>query len=248
MKVIVVGAGIGGLTTALFLHQRGIADGIHSAGRKHFYPDEGPPRWNGVMMWRGAVEWPMWLDGRTMAIGGGMGAKFVLYPIAHPSSGKQLTNWVVNIKVADGAKTPPPKESWSRAAHRTDYLPYARRFTVPGFDVEGLVTATPQAFEYPMCDRDPLPRWTFGRVTLLGDAAHPEVVRLNRVGGPERIIDEVEKRAPAGFDNVDEVLSRDERQAIVGGYAGKAGFSTPEKPRPRQGLKSNVRQNERPMN
>jgi 2-polyprenyl-6-methoxyphenol hydroxylase-like FAD-dependent oxidoreductase len=250
------------------------ADGIHSAGRKAFYPDEGPPHWDGVMMWRGAVNWPVWLDGRTMAIGGGMGAKFVLYPIAHPGDdGRQLTNWVVNIKVADGAKTPPPKESWSRAAHRSHYLPYARRFTVPGFDVEGLVRATPQAFEYPMCDRDPLPRWTFGRVTLLGDAAHPmypvgsngasqaifdaraladalaraehpcqalweyeadrraktaEVVRLNRVGGPERVIDEVEKRSPAGFDNVDDVLSHAERQAIVGGYAGKAGFGAPQ--------------------
>jgi 5-methylphenazine-1-carboxylate 1-monooxygenase len=250
------------------------ADGIHSAGRKNFYPNEGPPCWNGVMMWRGATDWPVWLDGRTMAIGGGMGAKFVLYPIAHPKDGKQLTNWVVNVKIADGAKSPPPKESWSRAAHRTDYLPYARRFTIPGFDVEGLVAATAQAFEYPMCDRDPLPRWTFGRVTLLGDAAHPmypvgsngasqaifdarsladalaraehpcqalwqyeadrlaktaEIVRLNRVGGPERVIDEVEKRAPAGFDDVNAVLSHAERQAIVGGYAGKAGFATPKK-------------------
>ena len=248
------------------------ADGIHSAARRHFYPGEGPPRWDGVMMWRGAADWPVWLDGRTMAIGGGMGAKFVLYPIAHPENGRQLTNWVINIKVADGAKVPPPKESWSHAAHRSHYLPYARRFTVPGFDVLGLVRATPQAFEYPMCDRDPLPRWTFGRVTLLGDAAHPmypvgsngasqaildgrvladalaraehpcqalweyeadrlvktaEVVRLNRVGGPERVIDEVEKRAPGGFTDVDKILSRAERQAIVGGYAGKSGLGTP---------------------
>jgi 2-polyprenyl-6-methoxyphenol hydroxylase-like FAD-dependent oxidoreductase len=253
------------------------ADGIHSAARRIFYPDEGPPRWNGVMMWRGATEWPVWLDGRTMAIGGGMGAKFVLYPIAHPAGGSQLTNWVVNIKMADAAVSPPPKEDWSRRAHRAQYLPYAKRFVIPGFDVEGLVAATSQAFEYPMCDRDPLPRWTFGRVTLLGDAAHPmypvgsngasqaildarfladalaraehpcqalweyeadrlpktaEIVRLNRVGGPERVIDEVEKRAPAGFDSVDEVMSRAERQAIVGGYAGKAGFAVARDRRP----------------
>ena len=57
-------------------------DGIHSVARRQFYPDEGPPKWNGVLMWRGATEWPTWKDGRTMAIGGGMGAKFVLYPIA----------------------------------------------------------------------------------------------------------------------------------------------------------------------
>lgn len=247
------------------------ADGIHSAGRAHFYPEEGPPCWNGVMMWRGAAEWPVWLDGETMAIGGGMGAKFVYYPIAAPEGDRQLTNWVVNVKLADGA-VPPPKESWSRPAQRAEVLPHARRFAVPGVDIEGLVRATPRIFEYPMCDRDPLPRWTFGRVTLLGDAAHPmypvgsngasqaildaraladmlaraehpcqalweyererlpktaEIVRLNRKGGPERVIDEVEKRAPAGFSDIDSVLSHAERKAIVGGYAGKSGVAAP---------------------
>lgn len=247
------------------------ADGIHSAGRRRFYPDEGAPCWNGVLMWRGATEWTSWGDGRTMAIGGGMGAKFVLYPIAELGDGKQLMNWVVNVKMADGKTSPPPKESWSRPALQSLVLPYAKRFTIPDFDVAALVEATPQAFEYPMCDRDPLPRWTFGRVTLLGDAAHPmypvgsngasqaildarsladalrraehpcqalweyerdrlpktaEVVELNRKGGPERVIDEVEKRAPGGFEKVEAVLSYAERQAIVSGYAGKAGFAT----------------------
>jgi len=246
------------------------ADGIHSVARRRFYPDEGAPKWNGVMMWRGATLFTPWRDGRTMAIGGGMGAKAVLYPIAPPEGDRQLMNWVVNIKMADGATSPPPKESWSRPAQRATVLPYARRFTIPDFDFFGLVEATPQAYEYPMCDRDPLPRWTFGRVTLLGDAAHPmypvgsngasqaildaraladalqraehprqalaayeadrrpktaDVVRLNRKGGPERVIDEVEKRAPAGFDTVDEVMTRAERALIVGGYAGKAGFA-----------------------
>ena len=51
-----------------------------------------------------------------------------------------------------------------------------------------------------------------------------EIVRLNRTGGPERVIDEVEKRAPAGFDFIDRVISPGERDAIVKGYAGKAGF------------------------
>ncbi|MEH3147332.1 MAG: flavin-dependent oxidoreductase [Methylobacterium frigidaeris] len=246
------------------------ADGIHSTARRRFYPDEGPPCWNGVLMWRGAAPWPAWGDGRTMAIGGGMGAKFVLYPIAPIDERHQLVNWVVNIKTADARVSPPPKESWSRPAQRALVLPHARRFAVPGFDIMGLVEATTQIFEYPMCDRDPLPRWTFGRVTLLGDAAHPmypvgsngasqaildaraladalkraehpaqglweyererlpktaEVVRLNRVGGPERVIDEAEKRAPGGFSRIEDVLSLAERQAIVGGYAGTAGFA-----------------------
>ncbi len=242
------------------------ADGIHSAGRQLFYPGEGAPRWNGVMMWRGATDWPVHVDGQTMVIGGGMGAKFVLYPIGEGSGeGRRLTNWVVTIKMADGAVSPPPKESWSRIGQLADVLPYAKRFNVPGFDVEGLVRATEKCFEYPMCDRDPLPRWTFGRVTLLGDAAHPmypvgsngasqaildaralgdalqrashpmqalyqyekqrlprtaEIVRLNRKGGPEKVIDEVEKRAPAGFSDIDAVLSYEDRRAITQGYPG----------------------------
>lgn len=246
------------------------ADGIHSVGRRHFYPKEGPPSWQGVLMWRGATDWPMFLSGRSMYIGGGMGAKFTLYPIAPgQKASTRLTNWAISIRVADGATQPPPKDSWSRTGRLEDVLPYARRFKVPNFDVEALVRATPVCFEYPMADRDPLPRWTFGRVTLMGDAAHPmypvgsngaaqaildakclaeclaksehpmqalheyeverlpktaEIVLLNRKGGPERVIDEVEKAAPGGFDYVDRVLSRAEREAIVKGYAGKAGF------------------------
>ncbi|MGE0858013.1 MAG: FAD-dependent monooxygenase, partial [Gammaproteobacteria bacterium] len=123
--------------------------------------------------------------------------------------------------------------------------------------------------EYPMCDRDPLPWWTRGRVTLLGDAAHPmypvgsngasqaildarcladalaagpvvtalaayeaerrpktaAVVASNRQGGPERVIDFVAERAPQGFTDIDQVASREELAAIVGGYATLAGFS-----------------------
>jgi 5-methylphenazine-1-carboxylate 1-monooxygenase len=246
------------------------ADGIHSVARRHFYPKEGPPSWQGVILWRGATEWPKYLTGRSMYIGGGMGAKLALYPIAKGQSpDTMLTNWAIAIRIADGS-APPPKDSWSRLGRMDEVVPYARRFNVPGVDVEALVRATPACYEYPMCDRDPLPRWSFGRVTLLGDAAHPmypvgsngaaqaildarsladwlkkadhpmqalgeyeadrlpktaEIVHLNRAGGPERVIDEVEKRAPGGFDYVDRVLSRSEREAIVKGYAGKAGFT-----------------------
>ncbi|MFK8079563.1 MAG: flavin-dependent oxidoreductase [Granulosicoccus sp.] len=246
------------------------ADGIHSAGRQRFFPNEGPPSWQGVVMWRGAVDWPIWEDGETMAIAGGLGGKLVLYPIAPAKNGTQLMNWVVNVRMADASMSPPPPESWSRTAPLSKVLPYARRFHVPGIDLEALVRASGAIFEYPMADRDPLPRWTHGRVTLLGDAAHPmypvgsngsaqaildarsladnlaeaehprealyryekerlektsAVVCNNRLGGPERVIDEVEKLSPAGFEDIDKVLSFAERQAIVKGYAKMAGFA-----------------------
>jgi 5-methylphenazine-1-carboxylate 1-monooxygenase len=246
------------------------ADGIHSAVRGHYYPQQGQPSWNGVQMWRGVADFPAFLDGKSMIIAGGMGAKFVLYPIAPGETpGTRLTNWVVNVRVSD-TPHPPGKESWSRRGRLDEVLPYARRFEVPGFNLVDLITSTDAFYEYPMCDRDPLPRWTHGRVTLLGDAAHPmypvgsngagqaildarmladclagadhpyqalleyeadrlpktaEIVALNRRGGPERVIDEVEKLAPAGFTDVERVLGHDERRAIVRGYAGKAGFA-----------------------
>ena len=93
------------------------ADGIHSAGRRAFYPNEGAPSWPGVVMWRGAVDWPVWEDGETMAIAGGLAGKFVLYPIAPIKDGKQLMNWVVNVRVKDPKNSPPPKESWSKRAY-----------------------------------------------------------------------------------------------------------------------------------
>jgi 2-polyprenyl-6-methoxyphenol hydroxylase-like FAD-dependent oxidoreductase len=247
------------------------ADGIHSIVRRHFYPKEGRPSWQGLMLWRGAAEWPKFLTGRSMYIAGGMSAKIALYPIAPGLTPNTcLTNWAIVSRIADGQITPAPVDSWSRVGRMDEVIPLAKRFNVPDVDVEALVRATPVCWEYPMCDRDPLPNWSRGRVTLMGDAAHPmypvgsngaaqaildarsladwlmkaehpmqalheyererlpktaEIVRLNRKGGPERVIDEVEKLAPAGFEYVDRVLSHAEREAIVKGYAGKAGFT-----------------------
>ena len=56
-----------------------------------------------------------------------------------------------------------------------------------------------------------------------------EIVRTNRIGGPERVIDEVEKLSPAGFEKIDDVLSFEDRAAIVKGYSKLAGFAQREK-------------------
>jgi 2-polyprenyl-6-methoxyphenol hydroxylase-like FAD-dependent oxidoreductase len=245
------------------------ADGIHSLVREKLFPDEGPAHWNGTMLWRGAVDWPQFMTGRSMIIAGGMEAKFVLYPIAAGSApDRRLTNWAVMAKVSDGG-VPPRKEDWSRPGRWDDLRPHLQRFRLPYVDVGHLIEATGEFLEYPLCDRDPLPRWSHGHVTLLGDAAHPmypvgsngasqaildarcladrlvsadnpthalwayeqerlpmtaQIVRMNRKGGPEGVIDAVENLAPDGFDNIDNVLSHDQRMAIVRGYASTAGF------------------------
>src|SRR3569832_321785 len=147
------------------------ADGIHSFVRAQLYPNEGPAHWNGTMLWRGATDWPQFMTGRSMIIAGGMEAKFVLYPIAAGSApDRRLTNWAVMAKVSEGG-VPPRKEDWSRPGRWDDLRPYVQRFKLPFVDVTHLNKTTEKFWEYLLCDREPLARWSHNRVTLLGVVA-----------------------------------------------------------------------------
>eukprot|EP01037_Dinobryon_pediforme_P008886 gene8887-8975_t len=165
------------------------ADGIHSWLRTHLHPDDGGIRWNGIQMWRGAVDWPVFDGGDAMVIAGDGTAKLVLYPIgAGETAATRLTNWVIYARVADGATPPPGRESWSRRADLAAFRHLSDRLSLDFVDVTGLIEATADVFEYPMCDRDPLPGWTQGRVTLLGDAAHP-MYPVGSNGASQAILD-----------------------------------------------------------
>ena len=247
------------------------ADGIHSHVRGTMYPKEGPPIWNGLMLWRGATDWPAFLTGNSMIVAGGLNAKAVIYPIAAGANpGMRLTNWAMLVRIGDGTTPPPRREDWSRAGKREELMPHVAGFSIPQVDLAALIRATPEFWEYPCCDRDPLPSWIDGRVTLLGDAAHPmypvgsngasqaildarcladalaraehprqalvayerqrlpmtaDIVASNRRGGPEGVIDAVEQLAPQGFTDIDAILNYESREAIVRGYAAKAGFA-----------------------
>ncbi len=149
------------------------ADGIHSTVRATLFPHEGTPNWNGVTMWRGATDWPEFATGRTMIIAGGT-AKLVLYPIAEGQTrGTKLTNWVICVPTGQAGDPPPDRQDWARLADSVDLKRHIDRFRIPLVDHAGLINATKESFVFPMCDRDPLPYWSQGRVTLLGDAAHP---------------------------------------------------------------------------
>jgi 2-polyprenyl-6-methoxyphenol hydroxylase-like FAD-dependent oxidoreductase len=249
------------------------ADGIHSMVRAQLHPDDGGMLWNGVMMWRGTVDWPIFDGGDTMVVSGDMQEKLLYYPIAPGAKpGTMLTNWVLCGEVSKGIGPPPERESWSRRGTMERALPYAKNFKLPDLDVLAMIGATPEFFEYPMCDREPLSQWGADRVTLLGDAAHPmypvgsngaaqsiidgkrlghflqmhdpveairqyeleripatsALVRSNRLGGPERVVDVVSERAPNGFDRLEDVISQEELIAISKGYAKMAGFSLKE--------------------
>ena len=163
-------------------------DGIRSAVRAQFYPDEGPPVYSGVNMWRGVTRWPSFLSGASMIRAGWLTTgKMVIYPIRDniDDAGRQLVNWVAEIE------TPRLVErDWNRAGALDDFIGAFADWHFDWLDVPAFIRAADQILEFPMVDLEPLPRWTFGRITLLGDAAHPMYPRGSN-GSAQAIIDAV---------------------------------------------------------
>jgi 2-polyprenyl-6-methoxyphenol hydroxylase-like FAD-dependent oxidoreductase len=163
------------------------ADGLYSGVRAQLHPDEPPPRWSGVMLWRGTAEGAPFLSGSSLAIAGSTTTvKFVAYPIARRSDGRALINWVAEVMI--GGAEPPSRPDWNREGRLAEALPYFKGWTFDWLDIPDLMTRTPEILEYPMVDRDPLPFWGRGRVTLVGDAAHP-MYPIGSNGGSQAIID-----------------------------------------------------------
>ncbi len=169
------------------------ADGLYSGVRAQLHPGEPPPRWGGIMMWRGVTEGAPFLTGRTVAIAGTNAAlKFIAYPISRPAErrGRALVNWVAEATLA--AVSPDrdhrPRADWNRAGRLRDVRPWFADWRFGWLDVPALITGAPRILEYPMVDRDPLPSWGAGRVTLLGDAAHP-MYPVGANGGSQAVLD-----------------------------------------------------------
>ncbi len=164
------------------------ADGLHSAVRAQLHPGEGRPLWNGIRMWRGLAETEPFLGGRTLAVAGSNEtAKFVAYPVSRSAEirGRALVNWVAEVRLADSRQ---PAADWDRTGRLDEVLRHFTDWDLGWLDVPALLAATDRILEYPMVDRDPLPWWGRGRVTLLGDAAHP-MYPIGSNGASQAVLD-----------------------------------------------------------
>ena len=161
-------------------------DGIHSVVRRHFYADEGMPKWNGALLWRGLADGAPVFDGRTMVWAGHPQQKFVMYPLLDLPDGRQQLNFIAELRT--DATELLEREDWNQPGELADFLPQFAGWTFPWLDVPALIASARGTFLFPMVDRDPVDRWSFGRTTLLGDAAHP-MYPIGSNGASQAILD-----------------------------------------------------------
>ncbi len=149
------------------------ADGIHSTLRAQMYPNEGDPVWDGRILFRAISAGKPFRTGASMILAGHDTQRFVAYPITHPNSSSGLAeiNWIAEITVDNSEGW--QRVDWDGGVDIQRFLPLFEDWNFDWLPIPELIKAAHIAHEYPMIDRDPLPQWTQGRVTLMGDAAHP---------------------------------------------------------------------------
>ena len=244
------------------------ADGIKSTVRQLLVPDEGDPLYSGYLLWRFTTREKAYLDGRTMVMAGHYSQKLVCYPITDPDeNGESLMNWIAELKVPDWKQL---DQNWVNEVDKSVFCEPFMSWDFGWLNFPASIKRADKFYQYPMTDRDPLPRWTHGNMTLLGDAAHPmypigsngasqaildaeclaeelasgkriagalkayeairrpatsKIVQANRKEGPDIILQIVEDRAPDGFEQIDDVISREELETISSRYKKTAGFN-----------------------
>ncbi len=164
------------------------ADGINSVVRKQLYPDEGLPKFSQNVLYRGTSMMKPYLTGASMVMIGHLGQKMVAYPISPEidENGNQLINWVGNLR--EGERASMVERDWNKRSDKNRLLEIYKNWQFDWLNVHGMIEKSEAIYEFPMSDRDPLSQWTFGRVTLLGDAAHP-MYPIGSNGASQAILD-----------------------------------------------------------
>lgn len=183
------------------------ADGIHSAVRKQFYPDEGPPKFSGIILHRGVTKAKPFLSGSSMIMAGSANKKFVAYPIQNfDEEENQLINWIADLRVSAEQYIMP--QDWNRRADKAKLLREFGDWHFAWLNVPSLINDAEAIYEFPMSDRDPLPQWSFGHITLLGDAAHP-MYPIGSNGASQAILDaECLTESLRNNDNITDALQQ----------------------------------------
>jgi 2-polyprenyl-6-methoxyphenol hydroxylase-like FAD-dependent oxidoreductase len=201
-------------------------EGIHSPIRKQLHPGEGPPLYSGVNMWRGVTPWPRILSGASMVRAGWLATgKMVIYPIrnAIDADGNQLLNWVAELETPRYRR-----RDWNRPGKLEDFIEAFADWHFDWLDVPEMIRSTETILEFPMVDQDPLPRWSHGRITLLGDAAHPMYPRGSN-GAVQAILDarDLAGRLAASHDWTGALEAYDQQRRPASGAVVLANRSKP---------------------
>ena len=186
-------------------------DGVNSAVRRQFYPQE-KLAFAGINTWRGVTVHKPILTGKSyLRIGTVDTGKIVIYPIIDnvDGQGNQLINWTTEIRQPEAGMN-----DWNRPGRLEDFLPIYENWKFDFLDVPALLRGASEILEYPMVDKDPVPRWTFGRVSFLGDAAHPMYPRGSN-GSAQALIDAATlARMLAEGGDAQQVLQRYEAERL----------------------------------
>jgi 2-polyprenyl-6-methoxyphenol hydroxylase-like FAD-dependent oxidoreductase len=160
-------------------------DGVNSVIRKQMHPDDALC-FAGINTWRGVTVHPPILTGKSyLRIGTVEVGKMVIYPIIDNVDGKgnQLVNWVAELQKPNAVMN-----DWNRPGDPAVCAEIFKNWTFDFLNVPELILKADKVFEYPMVDKNALPFWTQGRVTLMGDAAHPMYPRGSN-GSAQALID-----------------------------------------------------------
>lgn len=147
------------------------ADGIHSSVRRQIHPHQGDVNWSGAVMWRGVSRYTPPRTKNSFVMVGSVAQRFICYPVEPlDSNGETLLNWIAELRPEDSSVF--DQSDWNKPAKANAFMNEFEDWIFDWLNVPAIVERAEGIWEFPMVDRDPVDRWSEGRVGLIGDAAH----------------------------------------------------------------------------